>query len=948
MVKSNKDDGMNTYKLAGKIVQGKLIIVFSLLPSAILFAKERSPKNKLVEQRFVNPDKTYQKGISYKIEEKYYQLLVQSFLGANDLQNALRVLEDAVKRFPQNPKWWELYGQVLIWNNMGAKAGEVFYEGYKNTKNKELAQKAFEISLAFNRIDIAKELMEVVSVPPDVKVYIYDQLGDVEGLLKLLYTLKTKDMLLMRAEILNALGRKKEAEETINEYLRLYGKDERSVLLLANVYYSNKKFEQALKVLKDFLPSAKEDNVEFYRTLSDLAWMLQDYDATALASEKLINLSKGEMADYIKLSEIYFRKGSKRAVSLALEGYKKFEDLILLKTAFYYSYALGLYDQTVAIFKEHRDKLQDDVNIVFPYLLALQQLGKKEEALEELEKILAKAKTPELVSFYIYSLVEAQRVEKLKSALKEYETYTKNPLVAQAYAVAYIFLQKGQTALSYYKLSGSKDPLLYADIINVMGMEEEAKAIKLKAYRELKSGRLPWDDLEKLRLYLSLAMEFENPEIFERKLQRARGVLSDAVWKDIYFAYLFSKEQRERAILQQRLYKYPLKPWMWLNLALWQDDRYLVLQLLESDPEALPIRDRVEALRRVGQPRRALELAFKGLEENPYDYQLYKQFRDLAVQESNRVSLEVTHQKREAYGQLIERLEVETKLRDTNYSVGFRSSTFQPTYKKDQVIKQKVGGYQAEIYLRRRFDKGSLGFGIGQLERLRSVANFRLFGESYLFSRLSAGFEVGYRQPSTESLYLELGGLKNYAKLSLTFTPYNRLGFYSSLELSEFYSQDIKRLGTGFYTYNQAQYKLKAGYPDYTLRAFFSYGNYREKAGSKGVIEQLSPFTAFRVLPENYYAVGLGFSFGFEHKYSYTRFWRPFFDASLAYNSLGSLGISTEIGLGGAVFGRDNFSVGLSFSKNTGGTKESVIGPYLIYRYYFIHTPKIRRVEENK
>jgi hypothetical protein len=948
VVKYNREDRMNTCKLAGKIVQGKLIIMFSLLPSALSLAEEKKNKDEPVDQRLVNPNQTYQKGISYKTEEKYYQLLVQSFLGANDLQNALRVLEDAVKRFPQNPKWWELYGQVLIWNNMGAKAGEVFYEGYKNTKNKELAQKAFEIFLALNRIDIAKELMEVVSVSPNVKVYIYDQLGDVEGLLKLLYTLKTKDMLLMRAQILSALGRKKEAEETINEYIKLYGKDEKSVLLLANIYYSDRKFEQALKVLKDFLPSAKEDNVEFYRTLSDLAWMLQDYDATALASEKLISLSKGEAEDYIKLSEIHFRKGSKRAVSIALEGYKKFEDLILLKTAFYYSYALGLYDQTVAIFKDHRDKLQDDVNTVFSYLLALQQLGKKEEALEELEKILAKAKTPELVSFYIYSLVEAQRMEKLKSALKEYEAYTSNPSVAQAYAVAYIFLQQGQTALNYYKLSGSKDPLLYADIINVMGMEEEAKAIKLKAYRELKSGGLPLDDLEKLRLYLSLAMEFENPEVFERKLQRAKGVLSDAVWKDIYFAYLFSKEQREKAILQQRLYKYSLKPWMWLNLALWQDDRYLALQLLESNLEALPIRDRVEALRRVGQPRRALELAFKGLEENPYDYQLYKQFRDLAVQESNKVSLEVSHQKRDAYGQFVERLEVETKLGDTNYSVGFRSSTFQPTHKDDQVVRQKVGGYQAEIYLSRRFDKGYLGFGIGQLERLRSVANFHLFGESYLFSRLSAGFEVGCRQPSTESLYLELGGLKNYAKLSLTFNPYSRLGFYSSLELSEFYSQDIKRLGTGFYAYNQAQYKLKAGYPDYALRVFYSYGNYREKAGSKGVIEQLSPFTAFRVLPENYYAVGLGFSFGFEHKDSYTRFWRPFFDASLAYNSLGSLGISTEIGLGGAVFGRDNFSVGLSFSKNTGGIKEPVISPYLIYRYYFIHTPKLRKVEESR
>jgi len=32
---------MNTYKLAGKVVQGKLIIVLSLLPSAFFLAKEK-------------------------------------------------------------------------------------------------------------------------------------------------------------------------------------------------------------------------------------------------------------------------------------------------------------------------------------------------------------------------------------------------------------------------------------------------------------------------------------------------------------------------------------------------------------------------------------------------------------------------------------------------------------------------------------------------------------------------------------------------------------------------------------------------------------------------------------------------------------------------------------------------------------------------------------------
>jgi hypothetical protein len=61
---------MNTYKLAGKIVQGKLIIVLSLLPSAILFAKEKNPKDKLVEQSFINQNPTYQRGASYKIRVK--------------------------------------------------------------------------------------------------------------------------------------------------------------------------------------------------------------------------------------------------------------------------------------------------------------------------------------------------------------------------------------------------------------------------------------------------------------------------------------------------------------------------------------------------------------------------------------------------------------------------------------------------------------------------------------------------------------------------------------------------------------------------------------------------------------------------------------------------------------------------------------------------------------
>ncbi len=871
-----------------------------------------------------------------KLEERYYELLVKSFLGAQDLESAIKVLQEVVQRFPQNPRWWDLYGQALTWNNMEQKAMDAYLEGYRKTGDKNLAKKAFELSLATSRFDVARDLMGVAEAPSGVRAYILNQLGDVDGLLEVLGSMRTRESLLTKAQVEFAIGRIEEAKNTIHEYQRLYGQDEKSILLLANMYYSKREFEEALSVLKAYLPRAKAEEVEFFRVLSDTAWMLQDYKTALVASERLIQLEKAEDSDYERLSDIYLRLDPKRSVYYALEGYTKSESVVLLKKAVFYAFSSGLYQDVIRIFRDHRDILNDDVNMLSSYLISLRQTGRQEESIEELKKLLIDLQEPDLISLYIYFLVEGHKVRDLQKALFDYSQFAKDPKVAIAFSVAYIFLQDGQKSMHYYKLSGSKDPLLLADIKNVLGMEEEAKALRYRTYKELTRGEVDWGDPEKLRIYLSLASEFERPEVFEKKLQRARDLLSDAVWKDIYFSYLFSKEQRDRAYVSRKLYKYSLKPWMWLNIALWQDDRYLILELLENELEALPIRDRVQALKLVGQPKRALEESFKGLEKSPYDHQLYKQMRDLVVEEANTLSFELSSINRTQYGEWRERLSLEIGTGYRGYRVGFNFTGFQPTYvKKDQLAK-KVGGYIAELYLRRKSEDKELRLVLGQMERLRKVDNFMLSLQGYLFHGLTASMELGYRRPATESVYLELGGVKDYARLSLNFVPYSRLGFYSLLDHMTFYSQDFKKLGSGFYAYNQVSYRLRFAYPDYTLRVFHVLGNFKEKDGNKGVVQQLSPFANLRALPRDYYSFGIGLSFGYEHKNSYTRVWKPFLDISLGYTFFGrELFLSGELGVGGAVRGRDNLSISLFRSQNVGGLNEGLVQIMLLYRLFF-------------
>lgn len=92
--------------------------------------------------------------------------------------------------------------------------------------------------------------------------------------------------------------------------------DIHQINLYASILYAMKKYQDSLYVLKKYINNIenfeKEENKEeisdYYKTLSDLAWFLRDYETSIYASAKLDSLSKSRLVDYIRLSTYYLEK----------------------------------------------------------------------------------------------------------------------------------------------------------------------------------------------------------------------------------------------------------------------------------------------------------------------------------------------------------------------------------------------------------------------------------------------------------------------------------------------------------------------------------------------------------------------------------------------------------------------------------------------------------------
>lgn len=933
------DSGLYTVRIypekSVKILKKKLKYLKSLGINSLIIVK-------------TDPHKIPKRKTSKNLIENLLTLLYQTYLANGKLNKALLVALKGTKLFPNNPYWWKKIVQVSRWlgkNDLRLKALEKLVFEFKNYSflkelySVALANQKFDV--AVKAVELSKKLKKHPFSTKEIMLLLYATENPQEYIEKILPLVKDSSKALREiVYIYWSQGNLKDAEKLLRFIMKNFQPTPKDFLTLASILFAEKKFQESLQVLKEAFKRNITDN-ELLINLSDLAWTLGDFKTAVIVSKKLISSNIGRKEDYLRLINYYYYIKPEKALSFALKGWKKFKDDIFLPLIFELAVATKKDNLILEIVsnlpKLKKNKLLKNPSFLSLYSYALFRAGKRKEAENLLEHALKKHKQKELISQYIYFLLESKDIRKLEKTLREYRSFSKE--IPEAFISAYLFLQNGKEAfklLRQVKLDKRNYNLLLikADILELIGKENEAYKIRKKVLSEVKK-LIKTRQLSKSVVisYLRTLMYFSNPSFFEREFEKYKRYISKEVANDIYYSYLLTKGEFGKLLYRKK--HRLLKAWIKLSLALLKEDLYTLNYLTNKFLPLLPIRDRVTALNTIKKPGKALNIAFVGLEKNYFDNRLFRQFRDITVMFKSHCYLEVSYQKRSSSQFLFASNNLKLKVANSLFSRVKVQSWFL-TDRGSVFSKSGLYSNNAKLYLEKLNNTSNISIGF-LLNRNNRNSETGLFISAKLKGPHNSEFNTAVFSgaPTDVSELAILTCTKRGVQANFSIPFNNRLGVFTSAEKSFFNSTRGEEIGKGMELYGEITYRLRAGYPDYTLRTYIQRAIYNETKHRNTLPDEVSKFIQSRVLPQSYSLIGIGLNFGSENRESFVRVWRPFFGADLSYSTSYGWGTGFIGGIGGSLFGRDNFHLQINFYRGFEGRGVTGVSLQGGYRRWF-------------
>ncbi|WP_457680827.1 tetratricopeptide repeat protein [Thermovibrio sp.] len=861
--------------------------------------------------------------------------LYNVYLGDGKLNKALSVALLGVKRFPNSPTWWERLKTVATWAGkpeLALKALEkLVFDFHKTEYLKEL----FSLALSLDKPDIAQKALELMvennqKVNYKVILSVFNAAGESDKAAEILINKygNNPEALRTAAQIYWYRGELRKALRALELLKERFGLGPKDRLLLAYIYFANREFENSLKTLKEGWEKVKDPY--YLRTLSNLAWALGDFKTAVEASLKLISMGKGDKDDYDRAVMYFYYRKPELAAKYALEGYKKFKNSDFLNT---YLFLLAYFKKWKEIVnfiddlpEETRNKLLKDPNVLSTYTYALLKIGEVKRARQVIREALKEIKNPpsELLSQLISLLTSIKDADSLKKVIKEYKSY--ESLIPEDFFYAYLFLQDGKDALRCAKMIKSQNLsylLSKADALELYGKENEANKLRFEVFKRAKEEIKKKNfNPEVVEAFLRSEIYFEQPEKFEEDYLKLKKYLDQQVAKDVYLTYLFYRDREDEANYLYKRKGWKLAPWMKLSLALDEYDDYWIKRLISKYLDILPIRDRVFALEEIEEFGKAFTIAYKGLEENREDNRLYRQLRDLAVDYSDQLSTQLSLYKSGKLYYFTPKLSLRWHEEDNTYfkleGEGFR------TLNRGNIFDSQRGTYRVSLSVKRLFHRTSIAGGI-TIYKMGSKQKGGIFIEgSRTVFRGSQLTMKGYLNQKTDITEVALfTTLKTGLGLEYSFPITNKYSWYSSLYVNNYSTIDGTYAGRGKEFYTELSYQARSGYPDYRFRTYLTVNSYKETSHENSFADKVSLYRPADILPLSFYEVGIGLNFGYENRDSFVRIWRPYFDSTLSYNSRYGFNASLLLGIGGKLFGDDNFHIEGSVFNGFRGTNYS-------------------------
>ncbi len=929
----------------------------------------------------INRDKknrnTVSKNMAGKELNEVLRLKLKIFLGVGDFKNALIICREGVKFFPENYYWREWLGNVSIWLGNPFYGINDYYKSFVLTGDKELAKKTYHLATAFHRWGIAEKMIDVIGDSVSLKdtVYVYQMAGDPVKLISLLEKKykkkKSKKILIYLINIYWEMGNIKKTIDTLTALKNNFGLSADNALMYSNALIAERKYDKALAMLKKSRDKAKKTNYKFWNEMSDLSWMLGDYKTAVEASLILVNMKPeyirvvktatnknisktqinyyiGRENDYERISRYYYAIRPKIAIKYSLIGWNKYRAAPLFYWFVYTAARQKMWKDIIKNIKKLNrkefDHLSSNVYFVLTYVNALAATGQNQKAMDICLMRLREKFNSDFLSRLIYLNLNDNNARMLRYILK---TWKNAPMeyhnLIVPFISMYIYLKNGHEALrlaEYLRKNRSLGhELLYADILSLYGNTHEAKYIRYKVWREMKKeikkNPSSVENAQFLESFLNVSMYFESYERFKKTLRHYKNILPTTSFNNFTLSYRLFYNYREKALYIKRKLGYSLKPWMLLNIAIWERDTYLQHRLLKKWAAILPVNGRVEALRQTGNIGEAFDYAFKGLEENRDDSLLYRQFRNIADKYANRIKTSTQLINWEGYREILEDAYVKYNIEGgfslaTSIKIGHEIS-----YDKNRIINVPHRHYNMRLTVDKQYGTCNYKASIGITGSLKNNGYLLLEPDCKITDSTKLKFTYGEHIEDDSSLFLYIGGLKREFKVSLLKNINRRTSFTTSVSQDWYMSQDNTNIGSGNSLYTELSYKPNQGFLEDMFIRIFARSDHYYKNGKNGDIAQLSPFSGFDPLPSSYNLVGAGFSIGSTYKDDLEKSWRPFLSGNAFYVTDSGMGYNIGIGYGGSIFGNDNLSFGINCYTNFQGSSVSYLKYFIDYNIYF-------------
>lgn len=929
-----------------------------------------------------------------------FALAFQVFLGSGDRQRAFQVASQAVASVPGDTDWRRKLARLADWTSQPLVAWEHWHYLFQHgDRSAETSNAVLRLAPVAGQPDVAitvwkaraahapltpqqwedlLELFEAADQVPAGSLYFESQYRQHANPKLLEYAAQLADNVGDDARAI-ALYR-----ERANMPPFSLDATTRAVLLLIRADRLRDAFD-LMQAHRHEVPAEME---EFWRTLGNIAWDLQEPEAAEAAYRTYANSPKVTAADWSRLVYLARQRSPQLGAEMGLDAYRRWgrlEDLLL---------ALGIYAQAgdyAGQARAFKTLTENDLQSaqLQPQFLVLraqyyQHQGDTKAAWNDYRKALRIAPGDSQVAIpSLWFLIDHGRKQELPPLLRQLGLQGRqDPVYWLAFAAGYQLLDQHRESVVWYQKVVRKQPddalllLNYADALQTVrrvGMADRVRRHAWLQLREKSAQRnmsVPLDKQPQLLAWARLRL-LNQPG--DASLQLVRDTVTQLRGLDA--ASLRERQQVQNLVLGWAISTEQFlnaRNWMWLQqarkgsgdgdapawaesqVALQLADRQRMGKLLDQRASSMPMYNRYDTAHALGHEAQALDIAFSVMQRNGDNEEMHDRYRQHAPGAASYVQYRAWN---ESSGDLLgsQSRQVEASLQMAPHlqlllgwsQVGQSTSDttlstlLPPTERLNNLGLQwqhRTGSSQVRLFERNEFST-QVGASLDQTWNWSQ--------------RLVLTGGLGYRVDTSESVPLRVGGSQDYLQVALNYAVDQRDSVRWQSRWAQFHTQQGDALGAGQVNDLEWGYRLRLDYPDVRVRLYVSDQAYNSTNNGPALLAHLptalaSSLTAAGIDPVRYFipessttwggCLDLGENVGGQNiQNTYTRAIRPFMELCALDHSRTGNGYSGAFGMAGSVLGPDHLS--LRLEQNEGGIG-SVGGSLtrtwtLRYRYYF-------------